>query len=212
MNGQPVLSLFGTPFNGTNAYNGTCLHVLGQTLTAPEISGVLSICEVIQIFAFFCFAWHLQRKVYALREIREVSTTAVSDYSIIVRNLPKDATKMQVIAHFNGLYPLDKPDWQGRPALVGARPVENDDNSHEPILVGSWIADCVLHKAIGPFIKVFRTQQDMMLKFFRSRAQMKAYGEDTPHSGGQNKRRYYWAEDRMLSLGGKIDRMTEVRI
>lgn len=208
--GQPAVSLFGVPFNGTGAYNGTCVRFLGQTLTGPEVSGVLSVCEVLQILSFFCYVWYLHWIVTSTREKREVSTTAISDYTIIVKNLPKDCTKEQVVAHFNCLYPLDKPDWLGRPGLAGVRPVESAENSHEEMLIGSWIADCVLHKAIGPFLKVFRKQQNLMLQFYRSRAQMKAYADDTPHAGGQNARRYAWAETKMLALGVRLDNLTEV--
>ena len=105
-------------FSGSNhGYNGTCIHVFNTEFKLPEVAGLLTFFEIIQILVFFCFIFHLQRVTNTIKIAREKELCSVSDYSIIVRKIPADTTKEQLISHFNALYPLDEKDWLGRPPL-----------------------------------------------------------------------------------------------
>jgi hypothetical protein len=106
-------------------YNGTCIHVMDYEFTMPQVALALSASEVLQIFAFFCFIWHLKRKTDTLKAQNERQECTVSDYTVIVRGFPKDTGMEQLIAHFSSLYPLDVPDWRKRPPITGAIPVMN---------------------------------------------------------------------------------------
>ena len=80
----------------------------------PETVGILTACEILQIISFFCFIFHLSRVTNTIKIEREKLICSVSDYSVIVKNIPSDTTKEELIAHFNSLYPLDEKDWLGR--------------------------------------------------------------------------------------------------
>ena len=106
---------------GTSSYNGTCLHAFGQQLTSPEVAGLLTLFEVLQILAFFCFVLHLRRRVLEITDERMALKTHVklSDYSIVIRGLPIDTTEEELVMFFSELYPLDRKDWKDRPAVQG---------------------------------------------------------------------------------------------
>ena len=42
----------------------------------------------------------------------------LGDYAAVVRDIPADTSVDEIIAHFNALYPLDKPDWKGKCSVV----------------------------------------------------------------------------------------------
>ena len=50
--------------------------------------------------------------------------TTVTDYTVMVRNLPSDVTFEQILSHFSNLYNLNIVDWQGRPPIEGCHPVK----------------------------------------------------------------------------------------
>ena len=103
------------PSYGT--YNGTCIHLLKYELTMPETVGILTASEIIQILSFFCFIFHLSRVTNTIKAERERLLCSVSDYSVIVKQIPKDTTKEELIHYFNALYPLNEKDWSGRPPV-----------------------------------------------------------------------------------------------
>lgn len=111
--------------------NQTCIHFgpINAELTMVEVGGIITACEFLQIIVFFCTIYHLQKRVNKLKDEVDRSNTTVTDYAIMVRNLPPDTTVDQLVSHFTNLYPLDKPDWQNRPTVRAARPVERVTNS-----------------------------------------------------------------------------------
>ena len=102
---------------GSRSYNGTCVHIFNTAITMPEIVGILSISEILQILSFFCLIFHLQRLTDNIQKEREKSSCSVTDYSIMIRNIPDMCTKQDIAVFFNGLYPLDTADWRGRPPV-----------------------------------------------------------------------------------------------
>ena len=83
----------------------------------PETVGILTASEIIQILSFFCFIFHLSRVTNTIKAERERLLCSVSDYSVIVKQIPKDTTKEELIHYFNALYPLNEKDWSGRPPV-----------------------------------------------------------------------------------------------
>ncbi len=119
-------------------------------------------------------------------------------------DIPVDISPEQLIAHFSNLYPLDKPDWKNRPAVLGARPVIDTSNSGNSFCKDTWVAECVIHKRIGGFLRTFKQQQHKMSDLYHARAEMKMYAENTPHASGPNLRKYLKAEQKMLKCAVEI--------
>jgi hypothetical protein len=106
--------------------NETCIHVLNTVeLPMSVVGSILTLCEILQVLVFFITLAHLSRRLQQYQEELSRLTTSVTDYSVMISGLPKDASVEQVITHFSNLYPLDKPDWKNRPPLAGARPVQS---------------------------------------------------------------------------------------
>ncbi len=81
-------------------------------LTAFEIAAMLyPITDMIGCLLFILFIVVLRDRVSVLSRKVDGANITTADYSVLVRGLPKDATVEDVIAHFNGLYNLEEPDW-----------------------------------------------------------------------------------------------------
>lgn len=98
-------------------YTGPCIHLYNQAFTIPEVVGILSLFQILQILSFFCFIFHLQRVTNTIKVTRERLSCSISHYTIIVKNMPPDTTKEEIAMHFNKLYPLDVKDWRNRPPV-----------------------------------------------------------------------------------------------
>lgn len=192
-----------------NPYNETCIHVMNQEFTVSEVSALVTVTEVLQVLIFLVAVVHLHRRAQNFRKKIERKSCAVSDYSIIVKDVPPDTTIEQLIAHFSNLYGLDKMDWAGRPPVKAAVPVSIISNSRNPVYQGTWIAECTLHKKIGRFITAFKDKQELMEDIYRYRAQMKMFADNTAHMKGPNPSRYARAEKRMCAAGAALDLYTE---
>ena len=136
-------SAFGTK------YDGTCLHAFGAQLTSPEVAGLLTLFEVLQILAFFCFVLHLRRRVLEITDERNALKMYVklSDYSIIIRGLPIDTTEEELVTFFSELYPLDRNDWKGRPAVQGNYPLyylPSEPMTNHPLCL-PFLMSCSFH-------------------------------------------------------------------
>ena len=83
----------------------------------------------------------------------------MTDYTIMVRNLPETCTEKDLIDHFSGLYALNRIDWRERSPLPGTKPV---DTSVHAEVVGTWVADCVVFYAIGRLLSSFKKHQALL--------------------------------------------------
>ena len=105
----------------------TCItlpYTGGFQLTLAEVGSILTLMEVLQALSFMAMVYHLHRKLQYLGHQLDRLSTSVTDYAVMIRNLPSDTTAAELIKHLSNLYPLDKPDWAKRPPLAGARPVQ----------------------------------------------------------------------------------------
>lgn len=122
--------------NGTD----TCIKLPNNMeISLTLVGSIISFMEILQIFVFFCTIYHLIRRTDHLRDELDGLITTVTDYSIMIKNLPVDTTKEELIAHFSALYPLDQADWANRPPLAGARPVQEVRNKVSKANDGKFI-------------------------------------------------------------------------
>ena len=189
--------------------NSTCIHI-GEyyEMTLNQASNIITALEFLQIVGFLIVIRFLRKKTDLMKKTNEVLKTSVSDYSIYMTDLPPDISTEQIISHFSNLYPLNKPDWKKRPAVLGARPVIDTTNSGNVFCKDTWIAEVVIHKKIGGFIRAFKEQQHKMGDLYSARAKMKMYADNTPHARGPNKRKHMAAEQDMLKCAVEIDNLT----
>ena len=178
------------------------MHLPGDVeLTLSQASSILTACEFLQIFCFFAVVWALAHRVKVMKREASRATCSVSDYSIMVRDVPTDVTEKELIAHFSGLYPLDIPDWRQRPPLDGAAPVDNVQNSGRASLYrGTWIAECTIHRKIGSYINAYMKKKEVTEELYRQRAKFKMYKEGTTHKQGPHAKKMKKADDKLISL------------
>lgn len=150
----------------------------------------------------------LQHRLNYLRN-NEVEECSVAEYSISVNGLPSNTTVEELVRHFSNLYPLDRPDWKGRPGILFCKPVTNISNTGNPEYINSWVSECILHKRIGGFLSAFKYREGLLNKLRHSRAQMKMYSENTPHAHGPNLQLYEKAEKQMLLASMAIENVVK---
>jgi hypothetical protein len=107
----------------------TCIHFYGNEITSINASYIITAFELLQVIIFYFVLMFLRSKTKTFKLSTERQVCSVTDYSIMCRNVPPDCTEEMLVGHFSRLYPLDKPDWRGRPPLEGAKPVEDFDNT-----------------------------------------------------------------------------------
>lgn len=189
------------------AVNETCLHISGSEISLSDASNIITAFEFLQIIVFAIGAFHVYR--VALSVTGRHTETSISDYTVMVTGLPENANDYDIVEHFSRLYRLDEPDWRGRPALQDSRPVAETSNSNNPLHLGTWVAECILHKRIGGFISTFKRKEHIMKKLYRCRAKMKMYAENSPHSLGHDLKHFLKAEKEMIATAELIDRLAQ---
>lgn len=170
--------------SGSYAYNDTCIHYGDSEINVTDASYVMTAMEFIQIFVFCIGIVYLQHKSFSVSGRNSKSQVSISDYTVRVHNIPPDTKDWQILEHFSNLYALNKPDWKMRPPVEGAHVVMDCSNTHNQMHLGTWVAECTLHKGIGSFIASFKDKQYLMEKLYRCRARMKMYAENSTHEGG----------------------------
>ncbi len=101
------LKLINYLLTGGYAANTTCIHFgYNNELSIGDAGSILTAMEFLQIAVFFVAVIYLQKQVFSVRAKSNNLVTAISDYSITVRNIPPDTTEAQLIKHFNDLYQL----------------------------------------------------------------------------------------------------------
>lgn len=186
--------------------NATIATFYGQTFSYGDASFLITLCEVLQIIIFLIVILHLKRKLHHFnnQELTK-NTVSVTSYAIYVENLPEEVNEEELVKHFSDLYPLDKQDWKKRPPVEDSRPVQNCDNTGDPIYVNTWVAECILHRAIGDLIVRYKSNEELLKSLYRLRAKMKMYARDTSHVGGYNEKKFLKTEEKMLEIAQKVD-------
>jgi hypothetical protein len=167
-----------------------CFHIYGIEFTYVEIANILTICEIIQVIIFFLGVLSLSRAHQRIKSKLDGRTCSITDYSVMIENIPPNTTELELIQHFSQLYPLDRPDWKGRPAVDSAEPVRSCGNSGFAHHLDTWIAEVTIFKKIGAMIRSFKSKQKLTEDLLRQRALMKMYNTDTCHAHGPDPKRY----------------------
>ncbi len=84
----------------------------GNKITDIQASCIISAGDALGCLIFIVFCTWLNNKADAVAEEIDCKNVKSSDFSVCVERLPKDATKEEVLAHFNSLYQLSEPDWE----------------------------------------------------------------------------------------------------
>ena len=189
--------------------NGTCIHI-GSFLELDAYYGanILAASEFAQVCVFLIFVYILDVKRKTLMKENENEETTIRDYSVMVTGLPTDCHPENILAHFHSLYKLDEKDWQNRVRVAGAKPMQNLEHAQQEMYRNTWVADIVVHKKIGKYIRAFKHKGHIMESLHRARAKMKMYAPNTPHASGPNPKLYGNAEDEMMEVGTAIDKMS----
>mmetsp|Transcript_15197 Transcript_15197/g.22859 ORF Transcript_15197/g.22859 Transcript_15197/m.22859 type:complete len:1310 (+) Transcript_15197:270-4199(+) len=185
-----------------------CVEVFTLEFTLVEVANILMVCEFLQILIFLLAINFLEKRHARMKARADGRTCSLSDYSVMVENIPPDTTVEQLVEHFSNLYPLDKPDWKNRPPLDQAEPVKHVSNTGVSCHKGTWVAEATVFKKIGSMIRAFKDKQKYMDDLLRCRARMKMYNTDTCHADGPNPRKFRKAEKDMIAAGTTIDQLT----
>ena len=112
----------------SNAYgyttNSTCITFFGNHITTLIAGEIITAMEFLQILVFFAAILYLYWKTEKLTHLTEGRDCVVSDFSIMVRDLPRNTTEEEIVNHFSTLYQLERKDWKHRPPLFGAQVVQ----------------------------------------------------------------------------------------
>jgi hypothetical protein len=170
--------------------NQTCITIFNTIeLNMLQVADILTISEILQFIMFAIVIRVLRKRAENLQKKADVNVCTVTDYSVMIEGLPKVADQKELVQFFSNLYPLDKPDWRGRPPLSGALPVENISNTGQGLYKGTWVAELYIFRKMGAFIHEFKNKAPLTTKLLRSRAMIKMYSEGTKHTGGFNERK-----------------------
>jgi hypothetical protein len=86
--------------------NQSSINVWGSDISEMHAGYLQSAMDFMQSVVFIGFCVFLRLKVKRMVRSAQKSRVVLEDYSVLVRNLPPDATAEDVIEHFNSLYPL----------------------------------------------------------------------------------------------------------
>lgn len=194
------------PFNSTDCFN------LGGFYKVSTIyaSNLLVLMELLQILLYFAVVWRISRKFKELTKNASVaeSVLSIKDYAVVVTNVPQDITVEEVVAHFSELYQLESADFKKRPGLEHALPVAPNEFNSNPVFHKTWVADVILHRELGPFLRAFKKKIPWMDVIYEQRSRMKMYANNTPHAKGPNPKKYKRAEKKLIKAMKKIDRIS----
>ena len=91
--------------------NSTIITVLGRDFEETDISVILSLCDFAYSLLFMLFIWFLKIRIQYVVRCFERDVVSISDYAVMVKGLPRDATVTEIRDHFSRLYNLSTEDW-----------------------------------------------------------------------------------------------------
>jgi hypothetical protein len=85
--------------------------VFGRVVTAAQAGVIIGWSDFAYSVLFLLFILFWKRRMVAVTEAVNDDVIQLSDYSVMVKRLPRTATAQQIHDHFNGLYNLAAEDW-----------------------------------------------------------------------------------------------------
>lgn len=86
-------------------YSTLCVSVFSR------VSVFISASDAVCVLIFLVIAMHIHDRIEAVSREVDGSNVKSSDYSVLVRGLPKDASEREILEHFQRLYDVGKEDW-----------------------------------------------------------------------------------------------------
>ena len=191
-------------------YNGTCIHLdsWGVELKSKDVGYIILAMELLQGIIFLISSYTLMFLVKTIKQKNEKLECNMTDYTVLIRNLPSDTTREQLVAHFHNRYNLDVVDFRKRPPVKFARVVPPDPLDGGRFFSSTWVADVFLFPAIGEYIRRFKSNNHLIEKIFKYRAYMKMYSGSTVHSHGPNPNLYSHYERLLAKTEEKIEKLS----
>lgn len=164
--------------------NDTCIAVEGIDISLVDVSSILTLIELLCALVLFITICWLQRRVYSRKGHNERDRVYVSDYTVMVTNIPDNTTEKQLLTHFSDLYQLKRIDFRGRLAIDETKPIKNNGNTGCSMYLEKWVAEVIVHKKIGGFLRAMKEHEHWIEKLYRHRARYKMHAVGTSYQGG----------------------------
>jgi hypothetical protein len=124
-----------------DASGGWTAKLGGSTMPLDKAGDLLMAMDFMSCLVFMLFIVYCAWRVRNAR--KEKQTVSAKDYAVYVTGLPRDAKKKEIIRHFSALWPLNGPDWKGRPPPLGpmAETVMETTNTGDERYKDTWLAE-----------------------------------------------------------------------
>ncbi|KAJ8561771.1 hypothetical protein ON010_g7908 [Phytophthora cinnamomi] len=149
------------------------------TSNPKTVTWIVTITDVLYSFVFMCFLlFYSYRAKKAIKEHQNKHLTPAR-YAVLVRGLPKNATEMEILEHFNNLYDLNKEEeyaklwfgmcWGRRRKVKRSRSkkaknrnlvsnvdhLEGSTTINKELYKGTWIAEVSVAHPTGGLLRTF---------------------------------------------------------
>lgn len=84
--------------------NETCIHIGSKVISMSQAASILTAMEFLQIIVFIIGTFYLYRTALSVTGRNSKSETSVTDFTVIVTDLPSDITDTDLVDHFSSLY------------------------------------------------------------------------------------------------------------
>lgn len=88
----------------TYGQNETCIQLGVRTIPMSQAASVVTAMEFLQIAVFFIGVFHLYRTALSVTGRTSKADASVTDYTVMVTDLPRDVTDVDLVDHFSSLY------------------------------------------------------------------------------------------------------------
>lgn len=89
--------------------------ISGNDIDLVTVSHMFTVLDAVCVVFFFVFTVVVSNDNKRLKRSVDIDQTTVRDFAVVVENLPKEAQKIDVQAHFEELYRLDRKfEWRGK--------------------------------------------------------------------------------------------------
>lgn len=81
-----------------------CIRIGSRVIPMTEAASLLTAMEFLQIVVFFIGVFHLYRTALSVTGRNSKAETSVTNYAVMVTDLPPDVTDTDLVDHFSSLY------------------------------------------------------------------------------------------------------------
>jgi hypothetical protein len=206
-------------------------------IRAKDASAIVAAVDILNSIIIIIYILWMRRRLNKILAKHSREGVDVSSFSVLVRGLPEDATRTEILEHFSNLYKLDEADWAHAGAccgmigrkdprlpediifpsgIVGERalfPVAKGAalNAAAPELYdGKWVAEVCVVRPLGNFIRTLRSKSKLSRRLLEDRARIKKFSSDSEEASSWFFSRQYLlqsAEKRYAATSAKIEKV-----